>query len=467
MSILIKDARFVICDENKVIENGAVYIEEDKIVDVGESDQLKKKYKADVTIDARKKAVMPGLIDCHCHVGQVHNRGMIWWAVTQRGAMRPKDKFDILEKWIWPGYLFHSSETTYDVELVALLEMIKSGTTTHADCHIFPDSMAKAAMKSGIRKVLCPQIQTRWKLPDAESPEDYLKMTERIIQEYDGSQNGRIRVKVHPHWVFSSEKEYLEKSAEIARKYSVGIGIHMAEDLTELDIAKDRHGKGPVEYLNDAGLLGPKTIGFHCIWLNDKEIRLFKETGTAAAHCPRSNLMAGFGVARVPEYLEQGVTVGLGTDSPQLGHALDIFDEMKVTYLHNVARVSPGEGSMVKFRPSIRIFPGTIFAMATKGGAKALNLENEVGTLEKGKKADVIIVDLKHPKFYPPKMQNIVTMMTMAANGSDVDTTIVDGKILMESRKVKTIDEPAVLEKASEIADEYYRMGPEKWPYYF
>lgn len=467
-TILIKDASFVICDEKKVIEDGAVYVEDNKIADVGKSDELKKKYKADIIIDASKKAVMPGLIDCHCHVGQVHNRGMIWWAATTKtGAMRPKDKFDVLDKWIWPGYYFHTSETTYDVELAGLIEMIKSGTTTHLDCHIFPDSMAKAGIKSGLRKVLCPQVQTRWKLADAESPEDYLKLTDRIIREYNGAENGRIRVKVHPHWVFDLETEYHVKCAEIAKKYDVGIGIHMAEDLTELEIAKERVGKGPVEYLYDIGVLGPKTIGFHCVWLNDKEIKLFKETGTSVAHCPRSNMYAGFGVARALEYLEQGIAVGLGTDSPQLGYALDLFDEMKVSYLHNVAQAAPDERTMAKFRPAIRILPEKIFAMATRGGAKALNLEKEVGILEKGKKADMIIVDLKHPKFYPPSKQNIIVSMTMTANGSDVDTTIVDGKILMENRNVKALDEATILEKAKVVADEYYRVGPEKWPYYF
>ena len=435
-SILIKKARFVICDVTKIIENGAVFIKDGKIADVGKSDQLEKKYKADVVIDATKKAVMPGLIDTHCHVGQTYVGALI-------DDLPSEGIIETLEKKIWFGYDYHTAETLRITELVGKLQMIKNGTTTHLDCQIFPESMATAARDSGLRVVLCPQALDSRKLPDAKNPEEYLKLTEQIVRKWNGYEDGRITVKVHPHATYSSEPEYFAKLRDLAKKLNVGIGIHLAEGLDEEAFIQKKYGKRPVEFVYDLGLLGPKTIGFHCVWLNDKEIKILKTTGTTVAHNPASNAKYAFGIARLPEMMKEGVTVGLGTDGPQVC-PLDMWEVMKFTAaIHKVNKLDPS------------LMPAKdVFRLATKDGAKALHLNN-VGTLNVGSKADVVIINLNDPRFFPLRKENILALAVSWAHAGHVETVVVDGKILMENRKVKVVDEAMIMEEAKPIGDKF------------
>ncbi len=435
---MIRNARFLVCNERRIIEYGDVYIEDGKIVDLGGSGELKKKqYKPEVVIDAARMAVIPGLVDTHAHVGQTYVRGLI-------EDLPAKGIIDTLAKLIWFGYEYHTAETVRITETVGLLEMIKNGTTTHLDCHIFPESMAKAARDSGLRTVLCPQVLDSRKLPDADSPEEYLKMTERTIRRWHRVENGRINVRVHPHATYSCEIDYFKKCLEIADKYGVGIGIHMAEALDEVEVIKKKFGRRPVEFMYDIGLLGPKTIGFHCIWLSNEEIKLFKLTDTKVAHNPMSNMKYAFGIARVPEMVKEGITVGLGTDGPQVV-PLDMFEVMKFTgCVHKVNHLDP---SLLPARD--------IFRMATRDGAKALGLEKEVGSLEKGKKADVVLLDLADPRFFPLTKDNILSHIVYFAHAGHVRTVIVDGKILMRDRKIEVLNEKKIMEKARPIGEKF------------
>ena len=436
-SILIKNARFVVCDESRVVERGAVYIEDDKIVDVGESDRITREHGGDIVIDATKKAVIPGLLDTHCHVGQAYVRGLI-------EDLPVKGILETLKKTIYFGYEFHTKETAYAIELVGLLEMLKNGTTTYVDCMIFPDSMARAARDSGLRAVLHPQVMTDPGMPDAESPEQYLEMTEETIRKWHRSENGRINVRVHPHNLFTCTPEFLEKCVVIAKKHDVGIGTHMAEGMDTEELIKRKYGRSTIGLAYDLGLLGPKTIAFHCIWLSNRDIKLMKLTDTKVAHNPVANAKWAFGVARVPEMMREGVTVGLGTDGAQVVN-LDMFGVMNFAALiHKVNSMDP------------TVMPARdVFRMATRDGAKALTLEKEVGTLERGKKADVVIVDLTDPAIFPVTKDNIIRHLVYYSNGRRVKTVIVDGRILMEDRVVKVLDEAEVLEKAEPIGDKF------------
>jgi 5-methylthioadenosine/S-adenosylhomocysteine deaminase len=436
-SILIKNARFVVCDENRVIENGAVYIDGNKIAEVGRSDRVAKKHKSDIVIDASKKAVIPGLIDSHSHVGQAYVRGLIE-DLPVKGIM------ETLKKSIYFGYEFHNEESAYVVEMAGRLEAIKNGTTTNLDCMIFPESMARAARDSGLRSILCPQVMTDPGMPDADSPEEYLRMTEDTIRKWHLSENGRIHVRVHPHNLFTCTPDYLVKCVEIAKKHGVGIGTHMAEGLDTEELIKRKYGRSTIELAYDLGLLGPKTIGFHCIQLSNKDIQLLKLTDTKVAHCPVANAKWAFGVARVPRMLKKGITVGLGTDGAQVV-PLDMFGVMNFTAL--VHKVDEMDASAM---PAV-----DVFKMATKGGAKALGLEKEVGSLETGKKADVVILDLTDPVMFPVTKENIIRHLVYYASGSRVKTVIVDGRILMKDRKVEVFDEDKAVEKVRRVSDKF------------
>ncbi len=436
-SILIKKARFVICDETKIIENGAVYVKDGKIADVGKSEQIERKHKGDIVIDATKKAVIPGLIDTHAHVGQTYVRGLI-------DDLPGEGIFEILAKKIWFGYEYHSAESLRIMELVGKLEMIKNGTTTHLDCQIFPESMATAARDSGLRVILCPQVLDNRKLPDAKNPREYLRMTERTIRKWHGFEDGRINVRVHPHAPYSCEPDYFEKCVEIAKKQNVGIGIHLADGFDEQEFMKKKYGMRSTEFLHNLGVLGPKTICFHCIWINDKEIKILKLTNTKVNHNPYSNAKYALGIARIPEMMEKGITVGLGTDGPQ-NVPLDMWEAMKfAAAIHKVDKLDPS------------LMPASkVFSMATLEGAKALLLDKYIGSLDIGKKADVVILDLDDPRFFPLRRENILPMVVSWVHAGHVDTVMVDGKILMEGREIKVLDEAKIMEEAEPIGDKF------------
>jgi len=281
-------------------------------------------------------------------------------------------------------------------------------------------------------------------MPDAESPEEYLKMTEETIRTWHRSENGRINVRVHPHNLFTCTEDFLQKCVEIAKKHGVGIGTHMAEGMDTEELLKKKTGRRTIELAYDLGLLGPKTIAFHCVQLSNKDIKLLKLTDTKVAHCPESNAKWAFGVARVPEMMKEGITVGLGTDGAQVVN-LDMFEAMNFTALiHKVNEMNPS------------VMPAKdVFKMTTRDGAKALSLEKEIGTLERGKKADLVILDLTDPVVFPVTRENIIRHLVYYTHGGRVKTVIVDGKILMENREVKVLDETKVMEKAQSIGDKF------------
>lgn len=418
----------------QIVKQGSVAIESGRIVAVGE--EIKEK--ADQVIDARGKAVLPGLINGHTHLAMTLLRGF--------ADDMPLDKW-LFDK-IWPMEKRMEPRDCHVGALLGSLEMIKSGTTCFADNYFHMDQVARAVMKAGLRGVLSYGMIDRG---DQQKMKEEIRIGRNFVRAFHGKARGRILAMFGPHAPYTCSTECLQKVKELAKEFGVGIHIHLAESSEEVKQTTEKYGKRPVEYLNSIGFLGPEVLAAHCIWVTDKEIKLLKDNGVKPVHNPTSNMKMGSGIAPVPEMLASGIPVALGTDGAASNNSLDMFKEMKLASLLAKAR-----------RLDPTVLPAMkALEMATINGAAALGLQAELGSLEVGKKADLIIVDLRKPHLSP--MHDIVSHLVYSASGSDVDTVIVDGKILMEKGEVLTLDEEKVLELAQRTSDDLVsRLGGDR-----
>ena len=424
--ILIKDGHVITMDpKRRVFERGSVAIDGDKIVAVGKD----VKEKADTVVDARGKVVLPGLINCHTHLSMT----------LLRGVADDMPLMQWLETKIWPIEKNLRSEDCYVGALLGCLEMIKSGTTCFADQYFFMKHVARAVEGAGMRASLSYGII---ELGDPKRRESELRAGEKLVKECHGKANGRISTMFGPHAPYTCSPECLMKVKELAEKYKVGIHTHISESQDEIKQITEKYGKRPVEHLDAIGFLGPEVLAAHCVWLTDREIKILKERGVKPVHNPISNMKIGCGVAPVPEMLSAGIPVALGTDGAASNNALNMINEMKFAALLNkVHKLDP-----------VAVPATAALEMATINGAIALGLQNKIGSLEAGKKADIVLVDLKKPHLAP--LHNVISHLVYSAAGSDVDTTIVDGRILMQGCRVLALDENKVLEQAQKISDD-------------
>ncbi|MEW6222634.1 MAG: amidohydrolase family protein [Candidatus Hadarchaeota archaeon] len=423
--IIIKGGHILTMDPHRrLIKGGAVVISDGKILSVGEET----KEKADTVIDASGKVVLPGLINCHTHLAMT----------LLRGVADDMELMPWLKTTIWPLEKHLTAERVYAGALLGCLEMIKSGTTCFADNYFFMDETANAVEKSGIRGDLSHGIIEHG---DPKKRESELRIGEQLVKDWHGKAGGRLTTRFGPHAPYTCSPECLTKVKELAKKHKVGIHIHVAESQDETKQITEKYGKRPVEHLDSIGFLGPEILAAHCVWLNEKEIKVLHARGVKPVHNPVSNMKIGCGVSPVPEMLKAGIPVALGTDGAASNNSLDMINEMKFAALLNKVH---------KLDPTV-MSAYSVLEMATINGAKALRLEKEIGSIEVGKKADIIIVDLHKPHLTPA--HNVVSHLVYSAVGEDVDTTIVDGKILMKGRKVLTLEEENVIEKAQEASD--------------
>jgi 5-methylthioadenosine/S-adenosylhomocysteine deaminase len=425
---------FVVVRPDKVLRDAVVVVEDDRIVDVGKESELKGKYNRYEVIDGKGKVVFPGLVNCHTHAAMTLFRGYADDMVLS----------EWLTKKIWPIEAHLKPEDVYVGTLLACLEMLKSGTTAFADMYFYMDEAAKAIVESGLRAVISHGMI---ELGNVEKGEKEIREAERIVKSCQGLGDGRVTTMFGPHAPYTCSPEYLQKVKEIAEKYGVGIHIHLAETKDEVNKVKEAFGidlknKGVIEYINELGILDSSVLAAHVVWVSEKEIKILAEKNVKVAHNPVSNLKLASGVAPVPQMLRTGVSVGLATDGAASNNCLDMFEEMKVAAIVHKA---------YNFDPTV-VSASEILEMATTGGAKALLLEKDIGTLEIGKKADIVIVDLKKPRLTP--LHNIVSHLVYAAKGDDVCTVIVDGKVLMENHVVKVLDENKVMELAQKTAED-------------
>ncbi|HML21942.1 MAG TPA: amidohydrolase family protein [Aggregatilinea sp.] len=437
-TMLIKNARFIVQSlPFNILENGAIYIEDSHIQAVGPTADLAHyEPMADVVIDASDKLVMPGLVDAHNHVGECHMFTLFGFLASPLTGIG-----DALDRVVWPAWCWIPEEAAYDLEMLGFMHLLKSGTTTVQDCFMWPDEAGRAAVDSGLRVENSPTLVTSLRLKDSKGPEDDLARTEAAIQKWHGAANGRVTYRVHASATYNCHEWFLKECAALANRYDVGFATHLAESVDESKRARSVWPEGEVRRAYDLGLMGPKSLFFHSCVLNDEEMALYAETGSSAAHCPPTNSMLG-NVAYVPKMMAMGVNVGLGTDMP----THDMFKAM----------LSVSQQHAIMPREMRGLMPWTPLEMATVNGARALNLQDEIGTLEPGKKADIITIDLsRNTRLFPLIPQVLSTFITVNGTGADVADVIVDGDLLMRDQQLVHLDEQAIMARAQGWADEF------------
>lgn len=422
-SILIKDAYVVTCNERNETLRGDILIEGSRITELGEV-----KRSADYVIDGRGKVALPGLVNAHTHLAMT----------LFRGIADDMELMSWLTEKIWPLEVKLKREDVFWGSLLGCAEMIRSGTTCFVDQYFFMDAVAQAIEESGIRGVISHGIID---LGDEARRKKDIEEAVRIVK-LQGRADGRVLTMFGPHAPYSCSKECLLEVKELAREFGVGITIHLAESERDIESTISFHGKRPVELLQEIGFLGPEVLAAHCVHVNETEMEILRRNGVKVAHNPQSNLKLASGIAPVWDYLKRGITVAIGTDGAASNNNLDMFEEMRTCSL--IAKVKTGDPTVVDAT--------TVLRMATIEGARAVGLEKEIGSLEVGKKADIILVDFRKPHLTP--VHDVVSHLVYSACGQDVSTVIVDGKILMEEKKLVVLDEQEILERAQRVAED-------------
>jgi 5-methylthioadenosine/S-adenosylhomocysteine deaminase len=424
--ILIYGCTIIPMNGKHFIENGALAIKNGKIIFVGKSASANK-IQAETKIIARKKIAMPGLINCHTHVPMTLFRGI--------AEDQPLETW--LKKTIWPLEAKLKSEDVHVGALLGCLEMIKNGTTCFADMYFREDMVAKAVEKSGLRGVLAEGII---EAGNKTLGEKMLNESINFAEKFRAYANGRVTTFLGPHAAYSCSPELLTKIKNKSLELNLGVHIHLAESKEMFREFEKRYNSSEVEFLEKIDFFSGHVLAAHCTNLSRKGMQILSKRGVNVAHVPIANMKLGVGAAKVKDLTDLGVNVGLGTDGPASNNTLDMFETVKIaTLLQKLVYLNP------KILPVYEVL-----RMATLDGAKALGLWKSIGSLEVGKKADVILVDLSKPHLKP--LHDIYANIVYSAHGSDVDTVIVDGKIVMENRHVKTLDEQAVMERAEKTA---------------
>lgn len=415
-TILIKDAKMVFTGETKsiLIKNDTIAEIADNIPEDG----------VDKVINADAKILSPGFVNTHTHLPMSLFRGFA-------------DDYDLdtwLNDYIWPMEANLNEEYSYIGALLAAVELIKSGTTTFSDMYFYMEDVARAIDEAGIRGVLSYGMID---LAGPEKREEEFRENISLYENCNGMADGRIKVYFGPHSPYTTSKELLERVRKEADKYNTGIHIHVGETKKEVDDLVEATGMRPFEYLESLGLLGPDVVAAHAVWLSDNEIEIIKKHNVKISHNPCSNMKLSSGIAPVAKLLENGVCVSLGTDGASSNNNLDLIEEMKfASLLQKVDTLNP------------LVLPASeVLKMATINGARTLGLEEEIGSIEVGKKADLILIETNASNMTPDS-SDLCSNIVYSANGSNVDTTICNGKILMENKKLTTLDEQEIYKKA-------------------
>lgn len=429
VDLMVTNALVVTMDAGMtVIENGSVVIEKAEIVALGPSAAMRERYSAARSIDAAGKLVMPGLVNTHTHAAMTLFRGL--------ADDLPLDIW--LTKHIWPAEArFITAASVRAGANLALAEMIRSGTTTFSDMYFFADELAQAARKAGVRAVVGEAVLD-FPTPDSKRPQESFAIIEKLADRWKN--DPLITIAVAPHSPYTCSPETLKSSKKLADILGLPLTIHVSETGKEVTDLTAKHGVPPFEYLDRLGFFGGTVIAAHAVYPTAREIILMAERRVGVAHNPGSNMKLASGVAPVPEMLRAGIAVGLGTDGAASNNNLDMFKEMNAAaLLQKVSRLDP---TAMSARDTVKA--------ATIGGAKALGLEKRIGSLEKGKRADLIIVDLNSPHLVP--LYNVYSQLVYATNGADVETVIIDGRIVMQNRKLLTLNEESIKQEARKLA---------------
>jgi 5-methylthioadenosine/S-adenosylhomocysteine deaminase len=412
-----------------VVERGSVAVKADRIVAIGETSSVKEKIEAREALDASGCLIMPGLINLHTHAAMTCFRGLADDLPLQ----------EWLHEHIFPAEASHiTEETVYWATLLAAVEMVKGGTTTFCDGYFYEDSAARAIATSGIRAIVGQGV-VDFPAPGVPDPRINVKAAEAFVSRWQ-NKSPRLIPSIFCHSVYTCSPETLVAAKEICAEHMILFQIHLAENQAELEETQQRYGRRPVDHLLSLGLLDKDTLCHHAVRVNEEEIELLAQSGVGISHNPESNMKLASGVAPLPKMLSAGAKVGLGTDGCASNNNLDLFQEMdKAAKLHKVHQGDPSLSSAVQ-----------IVEMATKGGAVALGMADILGSLEPGKKADLITIDLNQPHLTP--MYEPCSHLVYAARGADVRDVIVDGRIVVRRGELVDIDEQEVMGKVREIA---------------
>jgi len=439
MGWIIDGGTVVTMSREGIIRDGAVIIEDSRIVDVGKSAELKRKYTRYEKIDAKGKVVIPGLVNTHQHAAMSLLRGYA-------------DDFPLkewLENWIWPLEKHIIGRDIYVGALLTAVESIMGGITTVNSMYHYMTggNEAEAFAEAGLRGVI-GHVCFSWR------KDEDIKALWALARDWHSKANGLLRVSVDPHAAYTVDPEYMKELRAVARELNEKYGspnhpimwhTHIAETEDEPEkIRKAFHVSfegSAVEYFDSLGVLGDDVIAAHCVWLSSKDIAILKERGVKVSHNTISNLKMGSGISPVPSLVKAGVTVALGTDSSSSNNNSDMFEVMKVSALlhkgvHRDPTLLPAE---------------QVLKMATIEGAKALFWDQQIGSIEIGKRADLAIIDFKKPHFCP--LFNEVSHLVYSARAADVDTVLIDGRVVMENRRVTTVDVHKVLETAEKTKE--------------
>lgn len=424
MKTLINNISIIpVAGTTQIIEKGFIVIEDNIIADMGSGEAKATGY--DLVIDGENQVVLPGFINTHTHAAMT----------LLRSYADDLPLMEWLETKIWPLEDKLTAEDIYWGTMLAIVEMIKSGTTTFADMYFYMDEVAKAVESSGIRACL-----SRGMVGVGPQSEQAITDSINLVDKWHNQGDGRITIMLGPHAPYTCPPEYLQRVAALASELKVGIHIHVAETSGEVADTVREYGKTPVKLLQDAGLFGSHVLAAHCVHLSDDDITILAESGAGIAHNPESNMKLASGIAPVPKLLAAGIPVALGTDGASSNNNLDMLQEMRTcALLHKVNSMDP------------TVLPAyKALEMATVNGAQALGLDNQIGKLQKGYKADMIIINLEAAHQIP--RYDIVANLVYAGQASDVDTVIIDGKIVMKNRQIVTLNEAEVINKVKKIA---------------
>jgi 5-methylthioadenosine/S-adenosylhomocysteine deaminase len=429
VSLVVTGGTVVTVDQGRrVLSPGAVAVDGDRIVAVDRPGVIAERFAASETIDARNQIVMPGLINTHTHAAMVLYRGL----ADDLALM------DWLDRYIFPAEARTVSPDFVRVgSRLAALEMIRSGTTFFTDMYYFEEEVARVAAEAGLRGVLGQTI-IQFPVADARTPADSLARAAAFLDRWKG--HPLVTPAVAAHSMYTLDRASLLASRDLARRAAAPLLIHLAETRDEVRIAGERHGRSPAGYLESIGFWGPRTLAAHAVWVDAADLAILKARGVGLAHNPESNMKLASGVAPVPRQLEAGLAVGLGTDGAASNNDLDMFEAMRqAAFLHKLATGDPkAVGAPVALE------------MATRLGARALGREADLGSLEPGKLADLIVVSTSAVRQVP--LYDPVSHLVYVTRGDDVRTTIVNGRVLMRDGRVLTLPAPTVLADARAMA---------------
>lgn len=426
MDIFLKNARIITLNENdEIINEGSIGIRGNKIDYIGSGSRSLETEYAKV-LDCRGRTVMPGFVNAHNHLAMTMFRNyaddmkLMDWLFTKVFPL--EDKL--------------TDEVVYWASLLAIVEMIKSGTTTFSDMYFFMESTARAASESGMRAVLSRGLQGE---SGIEELDNRLRENLELYGSYHNSCNGRIKVMLGPHSIYTCSEEYLRKVAGKSLDMGIPIQIHLSETKEEVRGCIEKHGVSPVSFLDGLGLLNGETLAAHCVVVDDSDIDILAARKVNVVHNPGSNLKLASGIAPVVKMLEKGINVCLGTDGASSNNNLDMLEEIRMaTYLQKVHTDDP-----------TALPVDQVLRMAAERGARALGFKN-VGRLTVGNAADLIVLNTEKAQYYP--MYNIKSSIVYSGNSADVETVIIDGCMVMEKGHLITLDEERILYKVQKWA---------------